>query len=229
MRPAEITNTESPTLSHRRAQDFTYPLPTDHLLLHLISQDVCRGLAINKSLLRLDGRFINALSVLPLRHDIVTPCGLLGVFRPADHQTIPPWLQPTQLQMNSPHATWIDALPFPGLRDILIRRQRYFNHIHFLEDLIGDIVHTVPVYETGRGGNTRSSTTQVDAHISPNGNGLILWGEPYLKESWEVTPHFLSRWTWLAEGCAELVSVSNRRRTARGEDPLDLACTSEEE
>ncbi|PTB66528.1 hypothetical protein BBK36DRAFT_1119606 [Trichoderma citrinoviride] len=52
--------------------------------------------------------------------------------------------------------------------------------------------------------------------------GFILWGEPFHKDSWEVTPGFLRKWSWAIEGCSELIESSNRWRTARGETPLRM-------
>jgi hypothetical protein len=52
--------------------------------------------------------------------------------------------------------------------------------------------------------------------------GFILWGEPFHKDSWEVTPGFLRKWSWAVEGCGELIESTNRWRTARGETPLRM-------
>jgi hypothetical protein len=225
MRAHQIPEQGSRPLSLRPTRDVGYLLPVDHVLLHLITQNVSRGLTSNKSILRLGASFINAINNLPLPPNLLTPCEIV-VVRPT-HQAIPPCLQPTQLQMNLPHPSWIDVLPFPDMRDNLIRRQPYFNHAHFLEDLVGDLVHTMPpalaregalppkIYETG--------AQQDDAQLSPNSKGMILWGEPHLKESWEVTPRFLRKWAWAAAGCNELVTSSNKWRSARGEYPLEVS------
>jgi hypothetical protein len=55
------------------------------------------------------------------------------------------------------------------------------------------------------------------------GRGLILWGEPHIKESWEATPYFFRKWSWVIEGCSELVKISNRWRKGRGQHPLETS------
>ncbi len=225
MRTHQIPKQASVSVSSRPTCGIKFPLPTDHVLIHLITQNVSRGLMSNKSILRLSASFIHPVNNLLLPPDILTPCEI-AVVRPT-HQAIPHCLQPTQLQMNSPHPSWIDVLPFPDMRDSLIRQQSYFNHIHFLEDLVGDLVHSMPLSLAKERGlalpNPRSCAQQDDAQISPDGKGMVLWGEAYLKESWEVTPRFLRKWSWAAGGCDELVKISNRWRTARGEGLLEVS------
>lgn len=34
--------------------------------------------------------------------------------------SLPIWLRPTQLQVTTPHAAWIDRIPWPSARDYLI-------------------------------------------------------------------------------------------------------------
>lgn len=41
-------------------------------------------------------------------------------------------------------------------------------------------------------------------------------------KSWEATPGFLAKWTWIVEGCEELVEISNYWRMKRGEEPMRL-------
>lgn len=62
---------------------------------------------------------------------------------------------------------------------------------------------------------------------APDRRGLILWGEPYQRDSWEVTPGFLKKWWWVMKGCGELVESTNRWRTVRGEKPLRMAILSQ--
>ncbi|PSN68628.1 hypothetical protein BS50DRAFT_489557 [Corynespora cassiicola Philippines] len=37
------------------------------------------------------------------------------------YSAMPPWLRPTVSQITVPHAAWIDNIPWPGVRDILIQ------------------------------------------------------------------------------------------------------------
>lgn len=210
------------------SHDFELPLSADHSLIHLISHNVCRGLRSNKFLLRMVANFINVddkIYIPPVRADVYTPCNL-AVVRPT-HQAIPDCLVPTQLQMNSPHPTWMDIIPFPRIRDNLIKRQYLFHHTNFLEDLIGDVIYltasedelTLPAPPWTRQGEDGDQTDH-------DTKGLVLWGEPHLKESWEVTSRFLGKWAWTTEGCEEIIDISNGWRVTRGEDPLGISVSS---
>jgi hypothetical protein len=59
--------------------------------------------------------------------------------------------------------------------------------------------------------------------VTAGRNGLIVWGEPHDRQSWEATPSFLEKWAWAVEGCDELVKCSNRWRLMRGEEPMRLS------
>ena len=32
----------------------------------------------------------------------------------------------------------------------------------------------------------------------------MVWGDPFLQSSWEMTYDFSKQWAWLVEGCSEL-------------------------
>ncbi|RYP51314.1 hypothetical protein DL768_003318 [Monosporascus sp. mg162] len=198
-------------------------LPADHVLINLIVHNVARGFLHNKNLLRLMASFVNAAHDPFLRPDLTAECQV-AIVRPT-HQILPHCLLPTQLQMSSPHPMWIDMLPFPEIRDNLIRRQHSFNHKDFLKALVGDLVYLTSPPEQMQVGPV--SLPSLQRHRQQDGSlpehdreGLILWGEPHLKENWEATPLFLIKWSWAVEGCRELVDISNRWRIIRGEDPL---------
>uniref|UniRef100_A0A0B7KSD8 BZIP domain-containing protein n=1 Tax=Bionectria ochroleuca TaxID=29856 RepID=A0A0B7KSD8_BIOOC len=200
-------------------------LPADHTLIHLITHNACRGLMHNRSVLRAMASYISAVQDPPLLPDFAIGCETV-VLRPT-HRTMPIDLLPTQLQMNSPHPTWMDALPFPEIRDNLIRRQYLFNHRHFLEDLVGDRVYLHPLPAQSQRGPVSTPSSQQyrqqdDSQSAQDGKGLILWGEPHLKENWEATAHFLIKWSWAVEGCRELVDIANKWRTTRGEHSLQI-------
>ncbi|KAF5555864.1 hypothetical protein FMEXI_1331 [Fusarium mexicanum] len=196
-------------------------ISVDHRLLHLISYNVCRGMMTNKKMMRLFAEFIVAFDFPTLEPQSKTYCDI-AVVRPIDREylPLPTRLEPTQIQMTSPHPCWIDIFPFPELRDNLIRKQLVYDHIQFLEDLVGDFVYIlppavpsarciVPPFKKPEGGNQPKENA-----------GMILWGEPHLSESWEVTPSFLAKWSWLIGECKDLVHVSNNWRQSRGDQPL---------
>lgn len=67
-----------------------------------------------------------------------------------------------------------------------------------------------------------------DMFNTSNGNcnsmsqgGLLVWGDSWMIESWEMTEGFVRKWGWLLdEGCDEIVRSTNRWREGRGEDAL---------
>ncbi|KAH7154246.1 hypothetical protein DER46DRAFT_561271 [Fusarium sp. MPI-SDFR-AT-0072] len=196
-------------------------ISVDHRLLHLISYNVCRGMMTNKKIMRLFAEFIIEFDFPTLEPQSKTYCDI-AIVRPIDreHLTLPTRLEPTQIQMSSPHPCWIDIFPFPELRDNLIRKQLIYDHIKFLEDLVGDIVYILPPAVP----SSRCVTpppSKLEGGYQPKENaGMILWGEPHLSESWEATPSFLAKWSWLIGECKDLVQVSNNWRRSRGDQPL---------
>ncbi|VTT66474.1 unnamed protein product [Fusarium fujikuroi] len=123
-------------------------ISVDHRLLHLISYNVCRGMMTNKKMMRLFAEFIIAFDFPTLEPQSKTYCDI-AVVRSIDreHLPLPTRLEPTHTQMTSPHPCWIDIFPFPELRDNLIRKQLIYDHIQFLEDLVGDYVYILPPAE----------------------------------------------------------------------------------
>lgn len=216
----EASYRETTGAAYELVPDFDNAISSDHVLLHLISHNVCRGFMSNKTVLKLTATYIDVFEKPSVTPDITPLCGV-AVVR-LTHLSIPACLRPTQLQMNSPHPTWMDMFPFPEMRDHLIQWQDMFSHKSFLWDIFGDL----PFLEQPRKrswGDFRlppRSPREVNNTATHIRNGLVLWGEPHLKESWEVTPHFLKKWAWVFEGCREIVDISNKWRTARGEQIL---------
>lgn len=164
--------------------------------------------------------FIIAADFPVLRTGTMNFCKI-GVIRPLEqHLSLPHSLKPTQLQMNSPHPNWMDIFPFPDLRDNLIKKQLTFNHIELLQDLVGDFVHVMP--PTIPQESVLSSTKAENMYPLMEENGLILWGEPHLSESWEMTFSFWKKWSHITGECKELVRCSNSWRSSRGEQPLPI-------
>nr|KAK5451203.1 hypothetical protein LTR18_001220 [Exophiala xenobiotica] len=62
--------------------------------------------------------------------------------------------------------------------------------------------------------------------ISNEGNddhrkGLVVWGEPWQVDSWEVEEGFVKKWGWmLKDNCEDLIRSTNRWRQVRGDEPL---------
>jgi hypothetical protein len=154
------------------------------------------------------------------------PCDSFTINIPVA-EGIPACLYPTHLQQNVPHSPWINVIPFPKLRDNLIRRHDDFDHNEYVRDMLGALEEgqrpAGPLsYSTWTGGNVGVSSDMGDEDGSTGGwGGAIICGEPYVKESWEFTLPFLRKWAWTLDGCEEVIEVSNRWRQCRGISPLE--------
>jgi hypothetical protein len=202
-----------------------FPLPADHLL-QLIKENVFRGLLQNKNLV--DRLTIPSL-VPGLQREIQTdPTAFLrhSAILPIAPQ-YPGSLEPTSVQMSVNHFSWIDYLPCPTMRENLIRREFEFDHAEFVEDLVGTLIN-LSIFTTTSSSFLLQSVSKSDGEddvgcmASTSGNGLVIWGEPYLISSWELTPRFLHKWGWTLVGCKELMESTNCWRASRGERPLCL-------
>ncbi|KAJ6108125.1 hypothetical protein N7523_009448 [Penicillium sp. IBT 18751x] len=207
------------------------PLSADYLL-HLIQYNVFRGLYSNKVTLgqstvswtqdsppaRLDELYHS--------YSIVLPIG----------PGIPQDLDPTPSQMSILHSIWFNLLPFQAMRENLIQWQSSFNHDEFIADLIGD-TSTDLLDVLGSQSICSGTEPEVrglvisgdDDEVTAYRNGLIVWGEPHLVDSWEATPGFLRKWAWAVLGCEDLIESTNRWRAVRGEEPLlfsSVMCSS---
>lgn len=199
------------------------PFSADHLI-HLIHYNVFRGLISNKRILDLLTASENPFAKLPTTYHSNWRC-LAKTTIHAVHLSMPKCLAPTALQMSNPHSFWINILPFPQLRDNLIRWETSFDHWEFLQDLVGGLLNDAFPDKPNKSGIHPPPTllaSQGDDmdEITAGRRGLIVWGEPYDKDNWEATPGFLAKWAWIVEGCRELVEISNRWRVKRGEEPM---------
>ncbi|KAG4443586.1 hypothetical protein IFR05_000963 [Cadophora sp. M221] len=110
--------------------------------------------------------------------------------------SLPSSLHPTSLQRMVVHHPWLDFFPFPVVRDNLIRAGDTFDDDQLCVDLIGFC--TAPSEKTG----------------------LIIWGEPWSPQGWEVSESFVRNWAWVISGCSDLMVSTNYWRVQRGEKPL---------
>ncbi|KAE8138691.1 hypothetical protein BDV38DRAFT_270524 [Aspergillus pseudotamarii] len=101
----------------------------------------------------------------------------------------PPSLLPTTTQRSIPHHPWLDCFPYPRMRDNLINAPTDFNDCELCTDMMDPA----------------------------NGDiGMMVWGAPWLPQSWEVSELFVQKWSWVIEGCPELLISSNYWRATRG-------------
>ncbi|KAL5332701.1 hypothetical protein BJX70DRAFT_407095 [Aspergillus crustosus] len=45
--------------------------------------------------------------------------------------------------------------------------------------------------------------------------GIMVWGDPWLPQSWEVSEMFVRKWSWVIKGCSELLVSSKYWRARR--------------
>jgi hypothetical protein len=122
---------------------------------------------------------------------------------------LPSNLQPTELQRSVVHYAENDVFPFPAYRDNCILAGDEIDDV----ELCNDILYGV---ESNRG---------VDGSYGMDTNGrtgLIVWSDPWKKESWEVDENFARKYMRLFKGCDALIESTNYWRTTRGERPLLL-------
>lgn len=223
-------STVAVTSAQNKCLKKAYSLPADNLL-HLIFQNAFRGFLSNKEILSQLTIVFTASSdkTVPEFHDLHSVFPSHSVIFPAA-TGIPGGLGPTQEQMSHAHQTWIDLVPFPKMRDNLIKWEGSFDHSEFVEDVVGNFIdmRSLSHPRTARVTPTPSSKQLIFLQDGDNkdaansGKGLILWGEPYLEQSWEATLGFLRKWAWAAEGCEDLIESTNHWRRVRGEEPIRL-------
>ncbi|ORX95205.1 hypothetical protein BCR34DRAFT_608021 [Clohesyomyces aquaticus] len=113
--------------------------------------------------------------------------------------TLPVSLHPTPLQASTPHRPWIDTVPCARLRDNLILSTGKWDEDDLCEDMVGGLY---------------------DGYDDCRQRGWLVWSDPWVAASWEMSEGFVAKWGWLLEGCRELVESTNRWREGRGEDAL---------
>lgn len=167
----------------------------DHLI-SLIHLNFVNSFTANASALRLDVEWLICNSISPI--------GFVGpAYNPSNASVpMPPSLSPTPLQSRMPHHPWIDLFPFPSIRDnFLLATSSNLSEDDEIQ-LWNDVVESE----------------------SPGGDwtGFIVWGVPWMPDSWEVTVPFLRRWGWLLHGCPQIIESTNHWRRIRGERPVKI-------
>ncbi|MCJ1389201.1 hypothetical protein MMC18_002056 [Xylographa bjoerkii] len=167
----------------------SFPLSADHCLITIVQYNVVRAMLFNMSILSMMDR-------LPLGcgHSLEIP--RFGAI-PSD--IIPSDLQPSPLQKSIPHQFWIDAIPFPKVRDNLILMSGKYDS----DDLF---------YDLGQG--------LYEGFDDAERRGYLVWGDSWSAHGWEVSEGFVRKWGFLLVGCADVIESANRWREIRGEDRL---------
>jgi hypothetical protein len=169
--------------------------PRPEHLLRVVQINVFHALARNAAAL--------GLSTLWLLCESISPLGQIGPPTPlvALPPSYPDSLAPTPLQATELHHPWIDLLPWPVLRDRILRLCS--GNLIDEDDLCHDIVE----FDTSQGSDKAA---------------LIVWGAPWDPKGWEASPAFLRKWGWLLENCAEILEATNYWREKRGEQKLSF-------
>ncbi|KAK7408869.1 hypothetical protein QQX98_008930 [Neonectria punicea] len=103
----------------------------------------------------------------------------------AAYNSLPTSLRPTHLQLTVSHHPWIDILPWPEIRDNLLRHdEESYDNKELCRDLRGFQAVTF-----GCG-------------------GMIAWGDPWDSQRWEVTEAFAAKWSRLSR---TVMSFGSRR------------------
>lgn len=178
-----------------------FPFSTDHLI-HLIQFNVFRAVLINMFTIR-------ATHLFSCETNMTDWIRISALPLPS---AIPPTLEPTALQRRIPHAPYVDLFPLPGLRDALVLAEGTYDDCELCVDLLGSIADK----------HVRDRQTIEDVTKEQDDRkGLIVWGEPWRIESWEVEEGFVRKWGWmLKDNCQELLRSTNHWRDIRGEEPL---------
>ncbi|KAH7348733.1 hypothetical protein BKA65DRAFT_501274 [Rhexocercosporidium sp. MPI-PUGE-AT-0058] len=206
-----ILNSKTPPLNPNG-----FPLSSDHLL-RLIHFNVFRGLITNKALL--SGRTfqtkVNLDFILPASRNL---CDGLALIRSKPGQALPTALYPTYVQSSIAHSSWINMFPFPAIRDNLIKAEKDFDHEDLCSDLFGEMFFSRTLEPISK--EVRVAEDEFEDDVTANRKGLIVWGEPWDMNSWEVTPGFVKKWAWLLKNNYDWIEPTNRWRAKRDEKPL---------
>ncbi|RDL36712.1 uncharacterized protein BP5553_06064 [Venustampulla echinocandica] len=143
------------------------------------------------------------MSILSLEHHVSFDCSAAFTvpYPRSPHPSIPLSLLPTPLQQSIPHEPWVDLIPIRGMRDNVLLNYGTFDEDDLCTDLVGGL------YEGFNDVENR---------------GIVIWGEPWSEDGWEVSEGFAAKWGFLLKGCQALAEATNRFREERGDDRLVL-------
>jgi len=161
--------------------------------LKLIQLNTINAFTSNAAALGYQFDWLVCESISPFGYDGHSHCAVSPI--PA---TLPSSLVPTRLQLTTKHHSWLDLFPLPRLRDnalIAVSVLSPADEQRFFEDVM-------------------------ESDGKTEWTGLLVWGEAWDPQNWEVSVPFLQRWPWLIRGCPELIVSTNCWRRRRGEMPI---------
>ncbi|KAJ5740592.1 hypothetical protein N7493_000464 [Penicillium malachiteum] len=139
----------------------------------------------------LNNASIMGMSFELLEEDVAS---LFNIAGPMD-LVLPPSLQPSSTQKKIIHHPWIDLIPMASFRDMLLKNMDRYDEDKFCGDLHGQIGVT-------------------------DGIGLIVWGESWDPNAYEISESVFRKWYWILKECPEILKTTNYWRRVRGEKPL---------
>lgn len=241
-----------------------FPLSSDHLLT-LLQYNVLRACLVNRELIsRLEAYQLIVPSTTAITDGVSDDSACQGdsiiserreewsstslstlpsLDRKVLATLLPESLRPTDLQISTPHARWIDILPHPTLRENLIRittttgtsvpsspsspeegqheTKGMFDPDALWLDSVGSLFD-LPTRASSPAHPSSSPTSP--PHQPENVTdycGGIVWSPPWNASGWEFSPGFWKEYAWLFRGCEDEVrEITNRYRRDRGEDEI---------
>lgn len=197
--PTPGSRTEVESFAQRAYEDYNHGAPRlDHLNI-LIRLNVLNAISRNATLVGFTFEGLSCPELLsPFnmnQHCPNLPCA--GPRPPP----CPDWLRPTPLQISVRHHPWIDLIPFPRVRDNILRA---------VEDgLLDHKALGIDVLDVQDNGCNAAS--------------LIVWGDAWNPRGWEASIPFLQKWGGLLQGCPVLLEATNSWRQKRGERKIALS------
>ncbi|KAH6699086.1 hypothetical protein BKA61DRAFT_621962 [Leptodontidium sp. MPI-SDFR-AT-0119] len=171
-------------------QYFLHSSPRTDMLVSLVQFNTTRALVMNARIMGVTSEFMTP--------DARSRLASEGIEVQA-HNSLPLSLKPTHLQLTKSHHPWIDILPFPEIRDNLLRRdENSYDKKELCRDLRGFQM------------------------VADGYGGMVAWRDPWNLQGWEVTKAFASKWPWVVKDCHELLVSTNRWRAIRGESEITL-------
>ncbi|KAI1096318.1 hypothetical protein F5B19DRAFT_435825 [Rostrohypoxylon terebratum] len=172
-----------------QGSDLLFPLTSDHLI-PLVQYNFVRGVLTN-------------MAILGYQHAFPPECSRhwnnMPLF-PAP-SNIPESLQPTALQLRTPHEPWIDLIPDKQMRDNTILLTGAVTREDIEEDVTSSLFGKVKLLEI---------------------TGVIAWDTPWDTGGWELTEGFIRKWPFLVKRCWKMLESTNRWRAMRDEEPLAI-------
>lgn len=117
-------------------------------------------------------------------------------------RALPPCLAPTTLQRTVAHHPWLDMFPIPDLRDNILRgiQAGVLDEDELCHELTCELLDL----------NTASKAP------------LLIWGDSWDLNGWELSPGFFRRWGPLLRGCQDVLQATNHWRQKRGEARIEV-------